>query len=174
MRRLMLLALVGCASGSGTGSNPSIEERVVLTDDRLYRSTVDTRVRTTVLPASRDSVWPLLLTAYREMGIEVKTLNPAVGELGNTAFTAHRSLAGKPLSNFRNCGSDAISGPMANTHRIHLSILTTLAPDTAGTAMSTRLRATAQKLGVSSDPLPCSTTGRLEDQLAQRVMALLL
>lgn len=178
MRRFLVLALMGCASGTGStagpaDSRPSIEERTVLTDDRLYRSTVDSRTVRTLVPAPREKVWAAVEVAYNQLGIDVKTMNPNTGELGNIAHVAQRQLAGKPLSNFLNCGTDVISGPIANTHRIQLSLLTTLSPDSSGTYIESRLAATARKIGTSNDPLPCSTTGRLEQQLNQKVLALL-
>ena len=179
MRRFLVLALMGCASGSGstTGSTadsrPSIEERTILTDDRLYRSTVDSRRVSTLVPAPRDKVWQAVQAAYTELGIDVKTMNPNTGELGNTAHTTQRTLAGKPISNFLNCGTDAITGPIANTHRIVLSLLTTLSPDSNGTMIESRLTATARKVGTSNDPLACSTTGRLERDLNRRVVEML-
>jgi hypothetical protein len=68
------------------------------------------------------------------------------------------------------CGVDPTRGQLANFYRLTMSLLTTVLPDPGGgTRLETRLIAEGRQRGVSSNSIPCSTTGRLEERVAELV-----
>lgn len=141
----------------------------MLTDEtgRVYRTTdVDFASRST-FDAPPDRVWNALQRTYDELGIEVKLLDRQAGTLGNRDFSIVRQLAGESLSGYLNCGTDAQLGPLANSYRIQLSVLSTIRPVGESTEVETRVTGQGQKIGQSSATVHCSSTGRLESRIAR-------
>ena len=174
MRRLLLiLALAGCASGSGTstsaGSVPGDPNRVVLVDDagRVYR-TPSSRApgHEQSVPATRQAAVQALVGAYEALGLSVNTLSWNDGRVGVRGFNAPRRIDGTPLGKFFDCGTNHLGEPRANRYAMRLDVESVVVPQsTERVLFSTTAGATAKQLGVSSDPLHCSTLGELEKRL---------
>jgi hypothetical protein len=89
-----------------------------------------------------------------------------------TDLQVRRQLARKPLSQYLDCGSN-LTGLIANSYRVSLNVSSTLTPGPqGGSTLQTSVSASATSpQGASSAPVSCSTTGRLEADLAQLVRA---
>ena len=163
-----LISSIACASSGGP---PTDTQRVILTDDQIYRTSVSGNAKT-ILSATPDQVWTALGQVYAGLGVEVATLDRANGRIGNAKFYKSRRMAGESISAFLNCG-DTFSGPAANVHRIHMSLISTVRPGPGGkTELETSFNAEAQSMeGASSDRLACGTTGVLEERIRKAVEA---
>lgn len=166
MRRIVLLAVLGCVSANP----PAMTERVVLTDERgqVLRTTDHTEGITSTLTAAPEDVWAALQRTYDELGIPVKTLDRQAGVLGNRDISVVRRLAGESLSAYLNCGTDPQLGPLANSYRIELSVLSSVrASRDGGTELETQVVGQGRKIGQSTASVHCSSTGRLEARIAR-------
>ncbi len=158
-----------CATGAASPDTGSVSDHVVLTDasGNVYRSTKDTRGRDISVMGSVAQVQAALADTYKELDLELNTIDPANGIFGATNVVKTHSLGGVAISNYLNCG-DSFSGPRANTDRIRLTLLTTVKPDgNGGARVATNLQATAQDAagGNSRDLATCSSTGSLEGRV---------
>lgn len=172
MRRLLVLALAGCASGGGTGTpagSISAPPRVLLVDEqgRVYR-TSDTRAdaEQQLAPGTRQQAVQALVGVYEELGISVNTIDWNSGLVGVRSFAAPRRIGGTPIGRYMDCGADHVGEPRANSYAVQLnveSVATQRGLDSV--LLSTVASGTARQQGVSSDPLTCVTTGVLEKRL---------
>lgn len=166
---LVAAAAIGCATAS-TGSSPQTNQRVLVvdTDTRAITTSTDPSGVDTVIAGMPDRVWDALQAAYAEVGIEVLAINRPIGELGNRNFRVVGKLGGKPASTYFNCGFDPYSGPQANALPIQASLITVIRPESAtSTHVESKLTGSARKIGVSANPLYCSSTGELERRIAE-------
>jgi hypothetical protein len=123
--------------------------------------------------AAADSVWEVLPTVYEEMGVPVETIDIESNVVGNIEFDVRRRLAGEPMSRLLDCGAGAFSAPLADRYLIRMSLTTGVSESENETSIiTTRLAASASNPAVSGGPVNCSTTGRLEQAIADRVTSL--
>ncbi|HEX2190900.1 MAG TPA: hypothetical protein VHG51_18475 [Longimicrobiaceae bacterium] len=147
-------------SGGIGGLSTSIES---------YRSATGA-VHTLPLPPER--VWEVLPQVYESLGIPVTTSVPATRTIGNPAVQFSRTLAGKRGSQLLDCGQGPL-GPLADSYRVDLSVLTLLEPAPGGgTRVENRVNATATNRGASGAPVTCGSTGALEAQVIQKIQEL--
>ena len=116
-------------------------------------------------------VWPTLVAAYADVGIEAKTVDATNGRVGNIKFIMTRKMVGGAVSRYLNCGS-TVTGPLADQGRVTASMTTDITPDgKGGTSMVTSIQASARRVdGTSADALDCGSTGELEELLRKAVL----
>lgn len=182
---VMILALLvtGCASSSSTPAPPSGPQTTTISVPPSGAlggsgSTVvlsvhrDARGSRHTITASPEQVWAALLLVYEKLQIPVGTIDSNARRLGNTALVANRALAGERVSRSLNCGESGFGAPVADSHQVTVSVLTLLEPvPGGGTLIETRLTGSAIARGVSTAPVHCSTSGRLEERIAQGIQA---
>lgn len=173
MRRLILLvALAGCARG------PSYSEQTVPRQPALY-SSAETgtilgerpRVMAATFTVSPATAWIAVKKVYAELEIPITVENPAVHQIGNQNFYKARQFAGRPMSEYVDCGM-GMTGPKASHYRIYMSLLTDVFSDgNGGTKVQTTFVPAGQDMqsGNSADRIACATTGRLEGRFLERV-----
>ena len=157
----MPLALVSVAlCASALAAQPR-----VMISLRGYQAPImlDTVGSVVEVKAPPTKVYDATIAAFGELGIPVNAKDPARGIVAATRFAKMHSLAGKTMSELFSCGSGP-TGPHADEWRLDIAVAALL---DAGAAGSTRLRlatvTSAQDVqGSARDPLPCSSTGRLE------------
>jgi hypothetical protein len=165
---LALAPLLASCASSGTASTAS-PERVVLVGDEQRELRIpgaDINARTT-FSAPMGRVWDALRQSYSDVGILPTVADRVQGTYGNSAFVAPRSIAGRPLREYFNCGSGP-SGALIDQGRLLATVMTTLsaAPDGASTIADTRVSAMLQlNEGSSTAPPVCTSTGKLEEHL---------
>ncbi|HEV2148563.1 MAG TPA: hypothetical protein VGR37_14260 [Longimicrobiaceae bacterium] len=178
MRPLLVIACIvlvsACAStAAGTGETGVVRSTTTVsgsTGTVILESYSDRGGAAFVVPAEVDRVWAALPAVYNQLGIPMGTSVPATRTYGNTSLQLGRTLAGKPVSAWLNCGEGPFGAPLANSYRVVASIVTTLAPGANGqTQLRTMVNATATNRGVSGAPVNCGTTGALETLIAERV-----
>jgi hypothetical protein len=168
---LALLAACAPASSNNPPSTPAPDRVLVIDSDgqAVRRSTAGEIARATFL-ASVDRVWPAMVLAYADLGIEPSVADRAAGKYGNGSFNPPRRIAGRPLSEFFDCGS-GLTGPLIDSGRLTASVITTIQPGDAGqTTATTYATGTLRRNeGTSTGPAVCSSTGALEERLRRSI-----
>jgi hypothetical protein len=167
-----LLSLAGCATTTAPGSGGSALPPTV-----TARSTRSAEVRTRVDVARAEhvefpvqAVWDALPGVYTALGVPEVGADPATRTVGNGSFVVSRTLAGEPLSRFLACGTTAVGRPLADEARVQIDMRTVVTAEGDGSSVRTTLQATARaNNGTSSDTVPCNSTGRLEERIANMV-----
>ena len=125
-----------------------------------------------VVDASPADAWAALPKAWADLGIEVRESSRATRTLGNSRLVVMRRLGSTPLSRYLSCGA-GIQGPFADMYRIQMSIQSAVVPaQGGGVEIRTYLEAVARNPeGTSNVQVPCTSTQRLEREIAARVRA---
>jgi hypothetical protein len=166
-----VLLAAACAPVS-TPATPA-PDRILAVDANgnvIRRSTADENARATIA-APIDKVWPALVLAYADLGIDPSIADRGAGRYGNGNFIAPRRINGRPLGEFYNCGS-GLTGPYIENGRLTANVVTTLqpAPDGTTTLASTYASGTLRRNdGTSTDPIVCASTGALEETLRRAI-----
>ncbi|MGZ3331668.1 MAG: hypothetical protein ACXU9O_01080 [Gemmatimonadaceae bacterium] len=159
---IVAFSLGGCATANPT---PSPNNRVVATASNGSLRTYDgPRSDNAIIEAPPAATLAALNSAYADLGIEVKLLNPQTGEVGNKNFTKMYRLAGKPLSDYLGCGTTT-TGQAADNYRVTMSLVSHVTPAGTVSRVETQLTAYAEDLGSSKGTLSCLTLGTLEARL---------
>lgn len=172
-RHLLLLApfLLACASGGSSASSTVPNREVISMGNIEVERYVDRRGTTHRIPMAVAEVWPSLVASYQAMEIPLGTLNRPAGVLGNTKLVVTRRLAGQRLSQLLNCGATVVGAPVADSHRIEVSVLSELtAVSATESSLQTRLTAQALSGGTSTAPIQCVSSGAFEELLLKHVM----
>ena len=176
MRRLAALApallFAAACAPAATPATPAPDRILAVdTDGRVIRrSTADENARATIA-APIDKVWPALVLAYADMGIDPSVADRGAGRYGNGNFLAPKRIAGRNLGEFFNCGS-GLTGPYIENGRLTANVVTTVqaGPDGTTTLASTYASGTLRRNdGTSTDPIVCSSTGALEEALRRGI-----
>ena len=159
---IVAFSLGGCATANPT---PIPDNRVIATAGGGILRTYDgPRSDNAIIEAPPAATLAALNSAYADLGIEVKLLNPQTGEVGNRNFTKMYRLAGKPLSEYLGCGTTT-TGQAADNYRVTMSLVSHVTPAGTVSRVDTQLTAYAEDLGSSKGTLSCLTLGTLEARL---------
>lgn len=163
-RSIALVVVAGLlALGSASARAQATPATVILPG---FRGVVklDTVGTVESVPGPAGAVFSMVRAAFDSLGIAQQVHDSTAGVVGNLELQLTRRMAGKPMSYWVDCGVGH-TGPTANQYRVHLALLVTVAPSSAGGAsMRTAVAAGAQAYGGPlGDPIACQSTGRLED-----------
>lgn len=173
---LLLGTLAACATAGTAGTDTGDRNTTMVTTTDAGGQTTTTAVTTYSDVGSRpvdiegtpDKVFGVLGDAYRQFGITLATTDPPNRTAGNTQLRVRRTLGGKPLSTYLDCGIAGLTGPAADTYPIRLSVVSTVTPSGTASQLRTVVRAayvTAEQSGTT----PCNSTGALETAIARAV-----
>lgn len=176
MRRLTPFFIAACAACASSPSSdprnvPAPSDRTIAVDDQnIYRTTVPPSAKAPIA-GTPERAFEALRSVYAELGIPPAIMDAKTFRIGNTNFWLARRLGGQSLSTYLNCG-DTFSGPVADTYRIYMSLVSTLRADgSGGSELETALYASAQNMeGASTARIPCGTSGRLEERIRKTVL----
>jgi hypothetical protein len=163
-----------CAPAAQSPLDRQEADRTLTVQTDTWRTDVKLRFRDDVaiadVPGSRPEVWEHLRRAWEEVGLPEPVVDRDGYSLTVMNHAVTRRLGLTSMSNYLSCGG-SVSGPIADTHRIRLSVRTILegaSPDT--TEVHTRVDAVATPIaGGSTASSVCSSRGVLEAQIASRV-----
>lgn len=179
LRQSHLLALgaicAGCASAAATPRSNSNQVPVTVeiagsgdarnTQFRYYR---DVNTNTVTVAAPRSKVLAALLTTYQVLEVPVTAYEPARGIVGagNVGLMGH--IGKRRLSSIVSCGMTAMGSPRADSYRVYLNAISQVVQtgDSSHTAVQTTVTAKASDPSQSSTTVDCSSTGGLEEQIA--------
>ncbi|MCC6318549.1 MAG: hypothetical protein IT361_12775 [Gemmatimonadaceae bacterium] len=102
--------------------------------------------------------------------IPIDVSDSVAGLVGAVKLMRNRNLAGTALSRYLECGQ-SMTGPRADSHRVHMPLLLMLAPAPDHTTdLRIALVASAQdNAGTSNTPVQCGSSGLLESQLRKAI-----
>jgi hypothetical protein len=132
-----------------------------------YRVNNDTRGIVSYVKGTPEEIWKTLVVTYNDLNLPITALDSARKSISSSAARAPRSIGGKPLRDYLDCGS-GISGPRVDSHDVAYDLVSVVEQAGDSASISTSLVAKATTRGGSSvAPVGCTTTGRLEKRLAQ-------
>jgi hypothetical protein len=164
---LPLLLVASCSAAQTPSSAPTPPTRVELSGGGVdFYIAPDTREARSRLPAPPAEIWALLHGYYLEHGIPLETVDQPNWTLGNRGYLVSRSLGGRRLSFFLDCGSTML-GARADTERVQVSVVSVLEEIEGGTLLRTRVTGTTRpSAGASGNPVACVSSGQLELRFA--------
>lgn len=129
-----------------------------------------TRAPDTLTDVTTKRAVALLPAMYAELGIPVTSYDPKMHLISSSNRPVTLQVGGLRPSLVLDCGMGAY-GPNADRYQVSLTIYTGVSGDSLGPAVvETRLSARAVPNGLSSY-VPCASTGRLEETIAQKLRA---
>lgn len=177
MRRLLPLALLlaGCVTASR--DIPSTEtERVVTSIGMpaggtvLVESQREGNITRTLLDAPPEVVWSALQQVQVDMRIPVNVVDTRTRITGMQEERLQRVLGRRP-SWWLDCGA-GLTGNHADQYEVTATLLNQVFPAGEGRAeVRTRFEASAKDRAHSNNAVRCTTTGRLERQIAEALRA---
>jgi hypothetical protein len=180
MKRVLVLTIIplmGCASSGGEGDilgTPQIRTVVAgsVTPDAgglgvgstSISYLVEPTLVSSVVPATPEEVWPLLLDALSAEGLSPDGMDPAAGVVSVSRVEWSRERDGLPLSTFLDCGTSATGRSLADDSRVVAAVTSQTGADgDEDTRVTVRLDAVAFPLGEGGERArECSTTRALE------------
>lgn len=115
-----------------------------------------------------DELYRHVLAVYGDLGIPISTVNAEGRLVGAVEERVHRELAGSRISQWLRCGS-SMAGEIADRYEVYVTLVTQVEPAGEGAALLTHLRGLATQGQVSGHVIRCSSEGRLEREIFQRV-----
>ncbi len=171
MRGCLLFAVAVCAACATSGAPvdsslggattpPGIITSSTGADVRLG---VDTDPSQHMVKGALKAVWAALASVYEGLPIPLDYADPRGYRAGNSHWITRGNIGSARMSTFLRCGI-APAGPLADSHRITMSVITELKAVSADTtAVLTQVTATASPVdGSSTAAVNCATTGSLE------------
>lgn len=173
-RFFLVIVLAGCASAASRSSQSPSSDRILgqdtQTGELLHTQSSDGPVAATV-HASTDAVWGALTDTYNGLGIELTVVDKGTGTIGNRSFVRSRTLAGKRMAEYFECGQ-SMTGSRADEGRLTISAVSNVSALTGGESrLSTTVTAVVTTMeGASAQNIPCSSTGMLEEAIRNTVV----
>lgn len=125
---------------------------------------------TNEVAGSVQDTWDALVAVYGELGLQVSAADPNSRVLAARQNRMSR-LGGQRNSNWVDCGSD-LTGEVADKSYITFDAVTRLTEKSAtSTELQTQVQARGRRRDNASGELLCSTEGRLEIEIQERVAA---
>lgn len=167
-----VLALAGCATGTGGTSGETSGVTVMTADGASY--TVD---RAPVFQPSQpvalspEEAWSVLPWVYGSLGLEVDSRVDGRRQLGVSQHRFSGSVLNRRASDFFDCGTDpGLMRPLADQAPIDATVVTTVVPGSGGAAeLRTEVSASARRTGGTAGRADCRSTGLLEELIARMV-----
>ena len=169
------VVIAGCAPAtqSATATSPAQPDRVLATDDRIgvsIRATSDGSATRISLSATADEVFNAVTSSFAMLKVPITYADKGLGEQGNKKFMMSRTFDSQPVSAYLNCGDDPFGGPNANSNPVQVSIVTRArASGGTSTVLETMVSGVTHKPGGNSGAIYCTSTGTLEQHIAEMV-----
>lgn len=144
-----------------TGDGASFEVRLRPTDNPSVHIIY-------VLP---DKAWQVLPIVFAQLDLPGQVLDANTRTFGFERQRMRRQVAGTRLEELVDCGMGIIA-PNAATHLVTLSVVTRIRPERGVTAVEMRITGVARDPAVSTSPTNCTSRGKLERIVAERIARL--
>jgi hypothetical protein len=135
------------------------------------RTNAEVRAIERVIPVPLDTAWVRLAAAWASLDIPVREANPRGGTLRSDRFRARSNMTGRPMRESVDCGY-SVAGQRADLWDVYLEVTSAIRPEggPANTRVSTVIVASARpRDGSGTPPVSCSSLGRIEGVIADRV-----
>ena len=176
---LALLSLGACASGKqGTGGAPSPKRELTVVEKNTNGNVQyldwrpDVYSWTFAVAAPPAKAWSTLPAVYAQLGLTGGVLDGPKMVFGATRARFRRQLAGQLHSKWLNCG-EQLGLRNADNNTLLLNIMTAIvpAPEGGGSVVQTQITGLAQPESRTSNPVQCTSNGKLEAEIAAMVGA---
>ena len=157
-----IVFLAACASGSSVPSTPP--QRVLAISDQGTLRADEGVAADSVIEAAPEAAFAALQSAYKDLGIEIKVLDPGTHTIGSNRFSRMYQLDGVQLSKYVGCGTTP-TGLAADSYRVTMQLTSRVRPSTSGSRVETQLTAYAEDLASSTGKISCITRGALEQRI---------
>lgn len=172
-----LLATTACAQAT-TGSSVH-EERVTEIPDWVewgespgaVRSLKDIEVKETPLDVPVDAAWQRVGRAYTSLKLPITVVDTARHVIGAQNARVRNQLAGDRVSRWLSCGVTLSGSPRADSYTVLLTVLTQVRASGSGSVARSVVAGYAQPSDGSTNAVPCSSTGELEQRLHEALSA---
>jgi hypothetical protein len=170
MRHACLIIVCATACATAPARDPASTEniRVSVAPQQTMDITHQQLIKEAVFTQPRAAVWQALLGAHEAFGLAAESADEAAGRASFVARDRSRVIAGKAASTWIDCGQGP-AGARADSYRLTLRLSHQLDVVAGGIALKSVVDASARNPGMSSDPVPCSSTGRLEEAIASNM-----
>lgn len=115
-----------------------------------------------------DELYRQVLAVYRELDVPTTTVNVEARLVGAVEKRIRREFAGSRASRWLRCGS-SMAGEFADRYEVYVTLVTQVQPAGERPRLLTHLRGVATQGQVSGHPVRCTSEGRLEREIFQRV-----
>lgn len=115
-----------------------------------------------------DELYRQVLAVYGEMDLPITTVNEEASLVGAVRKRIRRELAGSRVSRWLRCGT-SMAGEIADRYEVYVTLVTQVESTEQHSAILTHLRGTATQGQVSGHRIRCTSEGRLEREIFQRV-----
>jgi hypothetical protein len=171
---LGLAAATACATKAGPEpvATPRTSTQRIESEGKniLVTTSGDAFVSTIRLPNSPARVFQVLPVALTELGLPPSRIDTTALVVEARSVPARRQLAGVSLGTYFDCGS-ASGIPNTTSYTLRISGWTQVeASEIGATTLRTRVEATARQEGVQQGQVLCTSTGKLEEKIAGRVL----
>lgn len=172
---LTTLVSVGCGGNAGglssTGGTPSTT-RVSSNTVAFSLETTDERLVSNLwVAAPLARVNESLPAVLESLGFTLSALDEEGTRLRSEPLTVNRRLAGRPVSEYLDCGRNPIGAQNANTQSVEIFLDLELNGGEQGTNVTTRIEAVATPRTSGGGRNHCVTTGKLEQRIVEAVSA---
>lgn len=134
---------------------------LTVADGRVIRASSFENARLDI-ESPRGRVWTAIIAVYDELGILPTVADESVGLYGNRGFVMPARLRDKPASEYFHCGV-GVGGVSRTLGRMSANVQSQLTSTPNGTTVVTHVSAMVRSSeGTSTAPLPCGSTGALE------------
>ncbi|MGE0439431.1 MAG: hypothetical protein AB7L66_01755 [Gemmatimonadales bacterium] len=162
--------LIGLALATGAAPRLAAQEE-------MYRDWLgfvfrrDRGMTTGTVAGAPDSVYRVLRRLAQDLGLKADVEDEGTRQFGAKRQRAYRQLGKTAVSAYLNCG-DGLMGPNANTWYVYLNFGAQVEPAGSGSSVTLMLNAQAADVpNGGNQRLPCTSTGRLEMALVNRLAA---
>jgi hypothetical protein len=133
-----------------------------------------TRTTETGIPfrydVARDEVWPALLNAYRDLGLEPDVIDTDGNVVARTKLVLRRVFRGNRVSQLFSCGDTPTRSPLADAGQVVASVRSQIGGEFDHPVVSTLVDAyVVPDAGGSSTGLRCGSSGSIENWINDRV-----
>jgi len=173
MRRRLGVALLAMSCAAHPPPEPDATTDVVraaVAPGEALDLTRQTLIHDQEYPATRAQVWDVLARGEEDFALPLESADSATGTVVFHVQTTTPRIAGRHASAWLDCGRGPGGVPRVNTYQLMLR-LTAVVESMAERQVRVRtaLVGYARDRSLISDPLPCTSTGKLE----QRTLAIL-
>jgi hypothetical protein len=176
----VLAGLAGCATASGTATPPGSSAPPTTTTTVVMQTSPGVTGSTdlassrenagvvTPLASTPERAWTALVATFGALGIEPANVDVQRRFYGNQGVEPKNGrIAGIPTARLLNCGTTPTGVPLAQSYQVRLSVISSLEPAPEGSRLTTRVSGVAASRDGSSTQVPCGSTGRLEQRIAE-------
>ncbi len=178
--------LAACASGGAASNKAPVGDPLAVTptttrietmggtaEVRSFTNAVATNETAVAAPAAK--AFAVLPVVYEALGIPVNVAMSDAGTFGAREMRMPRRLGKAALSQYVNCGYNATGSPNADVYAVTMTVLSRVsaaAGGADGSTVVTQILASARPITTSGAPVQCSSTGKLEGAINDRVVEL--